>query len=400
MADGINSLMREFGIDKSPIREVMETTMSLKQQGYTDFWDFSIGNPEVPTPPEINESIREILDVYNSVDLHGYTPTDGWEATRRAIADDLNDRFDANADASDLILTAGAAGALTSSIAALTTPGEEVIVLTPYFPEYRLYIQAWSCRCVPVPTIAGTFQIDVDAVRDAIGPRTRMVIVNTPNNPTGAIYSEASLRALGDMLRAEGKRLDKTIYLLSDEPYREIVYDGAKNPWVCGCYENTIMCYSYSKSLSLAGERVGYVYVPKAVHRHDEVLEALHGAQRAVNTITGSLIQRVIERCVKARVPIEEYAARREIIYNGLTEIGYDVVKPEGAFYLWLRALEPDDAAFAERATKERIYMVYSGDFGCPGYERLSYSSVSRERLAESLSAFQNLWDSYGGYTW
>ena len=178
------------------------------------------------------------------------------------------------------------------------------------------------------------------------------------------------------------------------------MYDGAKNPWVCGCYENTIMCYSYSKSLSLAGERVGYVYVPKAVHRHDEVLEALHGAQRAVNTITGSLIQRVIERCVKARVPIEEYAARREIIYNGLTEIGYDVVKPEGAFYLWLRALEPDDAAFAERATKERIYMVYSGDFGCPGYERLSYSSVSRERLAESLSAFQNLWDSYGGYTW
>ena len=301
MADGVDSLMYEFGAGKSAIREVCEKTFALKERGETDFWDFSIGNPSTAAPEAVNQAVRDVMEEFGSLDLHGYSPNNGWESTRAAIADNLNKRFDAGATAGDLILTAGCAGAITATIGALTVPGEDVIVLTPYFPEYRMYIQAWHCRCVEVPTTPETFQIDVDAIEKAITRCTRMVIINTPNNPTGAVYDEASIKALGDLLRRESERLGRTIYLLSDEPYREICYD---------------------------------------------------------------------------------------------------VVRPDGAFYLWVRALEPDDVRFAERAADEqRLYIVNSTDFGCPGWERLSYA-IDDERLQSCLPAFKRLWDTYGGYTW
>ena len=400
MADGVDSLMYEFGAGKSAIREVCEKTFALKEKGETDFWDFSIGNPSTAAPEAVNQAVRDVMEEFGSLDLHGYSPNNGWESTRAAIADNLNKRFDAGATADDLILTAGCAGAITATIGALTVPGEDVIVLTPYFPEYRMYIQAWHCRCVEVPTTPETFQIDVDAIEKAITRCTRMVIINTPNNPTGAVYDEASIKALGDLLRRESERLGRTIYLLSDEPYREICYDGLVNPWVPDCYENTIVAYSYSKSLSLPGERIGYAYVPKSVTNQADVILGILGAQRAVNTIQNSTMQRMIERCVDLTADLSEYDRKRAIIYDGLKAIGYDVVRPDGAFYLWVRALEPDDVRFAERAADEqRLYIVNSTDFGCPGWERLSYA-IDDERLQSCLPAFKRLWDTYGGYTW
>ncbi len=400
MADGVDSLMYEFGAGKSAIREVCEKTFALKERGETDFWDFSIGNPSTAAPEAVNQAVRDVMEEFSSLDLHGYSPNNGWESTRAAITDNLNKRFDAGATADDLILTAGCAGAITATIGALTVPGEDVIVLTPYFPEYRMYIQAWHCRCVEVPTTPETFQIDVDAIEKAITRCTRMVIINTPNNPTGAVYDEASIKALGDLLRRESERLGRTIYLLSDEPYREICYDGLVNPWVPDCYENTIVAYSYSKSLSLPGERIGYAYVPKSVTNQADVILGILGAQRAVNTIQNSTMQRMIERCVDLTADLSEYDRKRAIIYDGLKAIGYDVVRPDGAFYLWVRALEPDDVRFAERAAAEqRLYIVNSTDFGCPGWERLSYA-IDDERLQSCLPAFKRLWDTYGGYTW
>lgn len=400
MADGVDSLMYEFGAGKSAIREVCEKTFALKERGETDFWDFSIGNPSTAAPEAVNQAVRDVMEEFSSLDLHGYSPNNGWESTRAAIADNLNGRFDAGATADDLTLTAGCAGAITATIGALTVPGEDVIVLTPYFPEYRMYIQAWHCRCVEVPTTPETFQIDVDAIERAITRCTRMVIINTPNNPTGSVYDEASVKALGDLLRRESERLGRTIYLLSDEPYREICYDGLVNPWVPDCYENTIVAYSYSKSLSLPGERIGYAYVPKSVTNQTDVIMGILGAQRAVNTIQNSTMQRMIERCVDLTADLSEYDRKRAIIYDGLKAIGYDVVRPDGAFYLWVRALEPDDVHFAERAADEqRLYIVNSTDFGCPGWERLSYA-IDDERLQSCLPAFKRLWDTYGGYTW
>ena len=400
MAAGVDSLMSEFGAGKSAIREVCEKTFALKERGETDFWDFSIGNPSTAAPEAVNQAVRDVMEEFSSLDLHGYSPNNGWESTRAAIADNLNGRFDAGATADDLTLTEGCAGAITATIGALTVPGEDVIVLTPYFPEYRMYIQAWHCRCVEVPTTPETFQIDVDAIERAITRCTRMVIINTPNNPTGAVYDEASVKALGDLLRRESERLGRTIYLLSDEPYREICYDGLVNPWVPDCYENTIVAYSYSKSLSLPGERIGYAYVPKSVTNQADVIMGILGAQRAVNTIQNSTMQRMIERCVDLTADLSEYDRKRAIIYDGLKAIGYDVVRPDGAFYLWVRALEPDDVRFAERAADEqRLYIVNSTDFGCPGWERLSYA-IDDERLQSCLPAFKRLWDTYGGYAW
>ena len=400
MADGVDSLMYEFGAGKSAIREVCEKTFALKERGETDFWDFSIGNPSTAAPEAVNQAVRDVMEEFSSLDLHGYSPNNGWESTRAAIADNLNGRFEAGATADDLTLTAGCAGAITATIGALTVPGEDVIVLTPYFPEYRMYIQAWHCRCVEVPTTPETFQIDVDAIERAITRCTRMVIINTPNNPTGAVYDEAFVMALGDLLRRESERLGRTIYLLSDEPYREICYDGLVNPWVPDCYENTIVAYSYSKSLSLPGERIGYAYVPKSVTNQADVIMGILGAQRAVNTIQNSTMQRMIERCVDLTADLSEYDRKRAIIYDGLKAIGYDVVRPDGAFYLWVRALEPDDVRFAERAADEqRLYIVNSTDFGCPGWERLSYA-IDDERLQSCLPAFKRLWDTYGGYAW
>lgn len=398
MADGIDALMYEFGAGKSAIREMCEKSAKLQEQGVTGIFDFSIGNPHVTVPAAVNDAINDSLAM-PSIDLHGYTPNSGWVSTRQAIAADLNRRFATSYHEDDLILTAGASGALTSAIAALTNPGEEIVVLTPYFPEYRMYTQAWHCKCVEVPTLPGTFQPNVAAIEAAITPCTRIVIVNSPNNPTGAVYTEDVMREMASMLERESERHDKTIYLLSDEPYREITYDGHTNPWMPDIYANTIVCYSYSKSLAIPGERAGYVLVPPSVLNHDRVYDALLGSQRVVNSIMGSLMQRVIEQCASIPAPVEEYRRKRHIIYHGLKRLGYEVVRPDGAFYLWLRCLEPDEGAFCRRASDHGLMLVASDDFGTKGYARLSYC-IEDETLASSIGAFKDLWDEYGGYTW
>ena len=400
MADGVDSRMYDFGAGKSAIRTVFEQTCELRQQGVHDFWDFSIGNPDVPAPPAVDDAIREVLAELDPIDVHGYPPNNGWLTTRQAVAANLNRRFGACARASEIAMTGGCAGAITATIAAVTSAGEDVIVPVPYFAEYRMYIQAWNCRCVEVPTLPRTFQLDLDAIERAIGPTTRMVIVNTPNNPTGAIYTDESLRELGALLRRKSRELGQTIYLLSDEPYREIVYDGRQSSWVADHYENTIVCYSWSKSLSLAGERVGYVWVPSTVRHARRVYDAILGAQRVVNSICNGLFCRVIERCVDLPAPVAAYERKRDALYAGLTRIGYDVVHPDGAFYLWVRALERDDDAFQERAAnEERLFVVGSEDFAARGYFRLSYC-VSDDAIEKSLPAFERLFHSYGGYQW
>ena len=403
MAEGIDSLMYEFGAGKSAIRELFEKSMEFVQQGVTtDIWDFSIGNPTVPAPPEVSEAIEKVLASCSSFELHGYTENNGRLATREAIARDLNKRFGHGSHrygAGDLMLTAGAAGAISATIAALTLPGESAIVLTPYFPEYRMYIQAWHCHCVEVPTTPKTFQPNINAIEAAIEPTTRMVIINTPNNPPGTIYRPEVLEQLADMLRQKEKDLGRVIYLLSDEPYREIVYDGHVNPWVPDYYEDTVVCYSYSKSLSLPGERAGYVLVPPSLTNHDHACEALLGSQRAINTIQNSLMQRVLELCAGVAAPIKEYQRKRRIIYRGLSDIGYDVVRPDGAFYLWIRCLEEDERAFSEKAFEHGLLLVPSDDFGCDSYVRLSYC-CDDDTLSGSLPAFQKLWDDYGSYLW
>lgn len=402
MADGIDSMMYEFGAGKSAIRELFEKSMALQQQGVTDIWDFSIGDPTVPAPAEVRGAIEDTLANLSSHEIHGYTANNGLPSVRRAIARNLNKRFGHESrryDEDDLILTAGAAGALSATIATITNAGEDVIVLAPYFPEYRMYIQAWHCHCIKVDTTPVTFQPDVAAIEQAICPTTRAVIIDTPNNPTGAIYTPDVLVELADMLRQKERELDRTIYLISDEPYREIAYDGHVNPWVPDYYEDTIVCYSYSKSLSLPGERAGYILVPPTVTNHDRLYDGLLGSQRAINTIMGSLVQRVIERCADIPAPIDEYRRKRHIIYHGLSDIGYQVVRPDGAFYLWIRALERDERAFSERAFGHGLLLVPSDDFGSSSYVRLAYC-CDDETLTSSLPAFQALWDDYGGYQW
>ena len=371
MADGVDSRMYDFGAGKSAIRTVFEQTCELRQQGVHDFWDFSIGNPDVPAPPAVDDAIREVLAELDPIDVHGYPPNNGWLTTRQAVAANLNRRFGARARASEIAMTGGCAGAITATIAAVTSAGEDVIVPVPYFAEYRMYIQAWNCRCVEVPTLPRTFQIPTPVGNYA---------------PDWAIaFEEGSVRH---------------VFLLSDEPYREIVYDGRQSSWVADHYENTIVCYSWSKSLSLAGERVGYVWVPSTVRHARRVYDAILGAQRVVNSICNGLFCRVIERCVDLPAPVAAYERKRDALYAGLTRIGYDVVHPDGAFYLWVRALERDDDAFQERAAnEERLFVVGSEDFAARGYFRLSYC-VSDDAIEKSLPAFERLFRSYGGYQW
>ena len=394
MADGVDSLMYDLGAGKSAIREVFEQTMELKQQGVTDFWDYSIGNPNVPVAPQVTEAIREALEEYESVDLHGYPPNNGYLTTRQTVAANLNRRFDAHARAGEIAMTAGCAGAITSTIAATTRAGEEVIIPTPYYAEYRMWVQAWHCNVVEVPTEPETFQLDLDAIEEAINPKTRMVIINTPNNPVGAVYTRESLQALAAMLREREEALGRPLYLISDEPYREITY-GAEVPWVPAIYDRTIVCYSYSKSLSLPGERIGWVLVPNTNPDHDKLVLAVAGAGRKLGFVCApAIFQRVVIDCIDEPSDVEAYAENRRALTEGLSALGYEFVEPQGAFYLWVKALEPDANAFFERAKSFELLPVPSDSFGCPGWVRVGYC-VAHETIVNSMPAWKKLAESY-----
>ena len=363
--------------------------------GADKVFDFSIGNPSVPAPPAVHEAMRDLLDKGDSVELHGYTAAPGLMSFRQAIADDLNARYDAKVRADMIYVTCGAAAGLSICTHGLLNPGDKAMTFAPFFSEYRVYAEAAGADFVVIPPAEG-LQPDFDALESLLDEKCRMLIINTPNNPSGVILSAESLTRLGEILRAAEARFGQPIYLVSDEPYRELVYDGRPVPCVLHYYDDTIICYSYSKSLSLPGERVGYLAVGSAMRERERVFAALSGGARGMGFINApSMMQRVVEACIGQTSDISVYKKNRDLLYNGLTELGFDCVYPDGAFYLFMRAPEPDAIAFSERAKKYELLLVPSDDFGMGGYVRLAYC-VSSDMIRRSLPAFAQLAKEYG----
>ena len=363
----INETMYGYGASKSSIREIAAYGAARKAQiGAENVFDFSLGNPSVPAPAEVAASLKASAEL-PPAQVHGYTPANGLPACREAVA-----------------------ASLTITLHAVTNPGDEVIVIAPYFPEYRVWIETCDCTCVEVMADASTFQIDADAVAAAVTERTAAVIIDSPNNPVGTVYTRETLEKLAAALERRGQETGHPIYLISDEPYREITY-GAEVPWVPAIYERTIVCYSYSKSLSLPGERIGWVLVPPTNPEHDRLVPTVAGAGRTLGFVCApAIFQRVLIDCVDVPSDIDAYARNREALTRGLAEAGYEYIEPAGAFYLWVKALEPDASAFFERAKAHELLPVPSDSFGCPGWVRVGYC-VSYETIVNSMPAWQAL---------
>ena len=390
----INQKSYDYGAAKSSIREIAAYGAARKAQiGAQNVFDFSLGNPSVPAPDAVRASIVRNAALPAS-QLHGYTPAAGLPAARQAVADSLNRRFQTSYEPGDLYLTCGAAAAISITLHAIVNPGDEVIVIAPYFPEYRVWIETAGATCVEVMADATTFQVDTAAVDAAITPNTKAVIIDSPNNPVGAVYTRETLLSLASVLSGRGEELGHPIYLVSDEPYREITY-GADVPWVPAIYDRTIVCYSYSKSLSLPGERIGWALVPNTNPDHDELVLAIAGAGRKLGFVCApALFQRVLIDCVDEPTNVEAYARNREALAGGLRKLGYTCIEPEGAFYLWVKSLEPDAEAFFRRARDLELLPVPSNSFGCEGWVRLGYC-VSYETIVGSMPAWQKLAESY-----
>ena len=391
----INQKSHAYGASKSSIREIAAYGAACKAQiGAENVFDFSLGNPSVPAPDCVRASIEASIAL-PPAQVHGYTPASGLPWVRERLADSLCRRFgDDAATAADLYLTCGAAASISISLHAVTNPGDEVIVIAPYFPEYRVWIETCGATCVEVMADPDTFQVDVAAVAAAVTERTKAIIVNSPNNPVGTVYSRQNLEALAETLREREAALGTQIYLIADEPYREITF-GAEVPWIPAIYDRTIVCYSYSKSLSLPGERIGWVLVPPTNPDHDDLVFAVAGAGRSLGFVCApALFQRVLADCVDAPCDVEAYAANREALTRGLSELGYEYIEPQGAFYLWVKALEPDANAFFERARAHELLPVPSDSFGCTGWVRVGYC-VSLDTIVNSMPAWAALAQEY-----
>lgn len=390
----INETMYARGAESSIIREIFSYGLERKAQiGADKVFDYSLGNPSVPAPAAVRASIECSLAL-PSDELHGYTPAPGLPEVRRAVAESLNRRFGTSYGMGDVFMTVGAAASVSMCVHALANPGEEVIVIAPYFPEYAVWIEKAGAVCVEVLADQTTFQIDPAAVAAAITPRTAAIIIDSPNNPTGAVYTRETLESLAAVLEEASAGREQPIFLISDEPYREIVY-GAEVPWVPSIYEDTVVCYSYSKSLSLPGERVGWVLVPNTCPLAARVMPAVAGAARTLGFVCApSLFQRVVADCVDEPSDVEAYAPNRELLTSALSDYGYTYVEPDGAFYLWVKALEPDAGAFCERARAHELLAVPSDSFGVPGWFRLGYC-IDREVIERSLPAWKLLAEEY-----
>ena len=386
----MNEQSYAYGASKSSIRELAAYAAGRKAQiGAENVFDFSLGNPSIPAPDEVRMAITRALTL-PATQLHSYTPAAGLPEVRAAIAASLCRRFgEGAATAGDLYLACGAAACLSICLNALLKGGDEVIVLAPYFPEYRVWIETAGGVCVEVPADEKTSQPDVAAIAAAITPRTRAIIVNSPNNPTGAVYGEEVLAQLAAVLAPHG------ITLIADEPYRELVYGGAVVPWIPAIYNRTLVCYSYSKSLSLPGERIGWVLVPPAFPQHDRMFAAVAGAGRKLGFVCApALFQRVIAECVDVPANVAAYRENRDALCAILDECGFEYIKPDGAFYLWIRALEPDAEAFSERAKALELMLVASNSFGVGGWVRAG-TCVSRDTIDRSAPAWAALAASY-----
>ncbi len=392
----INETSYQFGAQPSAIRELFAYGQARKAQiGQDKVYDYSLGNPSVPSPPSVSATLKELADL-PAQQLHGYTAAQGLASTRTAIANNLNKRFGTSYSADNLYMTMGAAASLDASIGAITNRGDEVIVIAPYFPEYATWIAHAGAKCVEVLARESDFQIDVDAVEKAITPKTSAVIINTPNNPVGVVYSRQNLCDFAQMLDRKSKELGHSIFIISDEPYREIFFDSSNEPcWIPDIYANTLVCYSWSKSLSMPGERIGYVLVPDSVEDSKRVYAAVCGAGRAFGYVCApALFQMVIERCVDEPVNVEAYRKNRELLCEILDEIGFEYIDPQGAFYLWMKSLEPDAQAFSDNAKKHELLLVPSDSFGCKGWVRLGYC-VSSDVISNSKDALRALMADY-----
>ena len=391
----INEKMRALGAKRSVIRELFEYGKIRKAEiGEENVYDFSLGNPSVASPDEVNEALVSLIDRENPVRLHGYTSAQGDLTVRSAIADYINKTYGESVTADCLYMSVGAAAALTSSLTALVSPGEEVIVPAPYFPEYKVFIE----RCGGVireVSCDESLQPDISAIEAAINEKTAAIIINSPNNPTGAVYSKENITALTGMLKENEKKLGHPIYLISDEPYRELVYDGVEPPYLTKYYDNTIVCYSFSKSLSIPGERIGYILVCPRCENFTAVYQAVCGAGRALGFVCApSLLQKLIPLCLGKTSDISIYDRNRRLLIEKLSEYGFEMIKPQGAFYLFIKSPSGDANEFCERAKKHEILIVPSDDFGCPGYARLAYC-VTTEQIERALPAFEALAKSY-----
>ena len=387
----INELMYQRGAESSEIREIFSYGLERKAAvGPENVFDFSLGNPSIPAPAAVRASIEHSLATVAPEDLHGYTPAPGLPEARAAVAGSLNRRFGTSYTASDVFMTVGAAASVSCTLHALCNPGDEVIVIAPYFPEYAVWIEKAGAQIVEVLADSTTFQIDVEAVAAAITPRTAAVIIDSPNNPTGAVYTRANLEALAAVLRQASEGRDEPVFLISDEPYREITY-GAEVPWVPAIYADTVVCYSYSKSLSLPGERVGWVLVPGNMALASRVMPAVAGAARTLGFVCApAIFQRVVVDCIDEPSDVAAYARNREVLTAALSEYGYTYVEPDGAFYLWVKAPGGDARAFCERAKAYELLPVPSDSFGVEGWMRLGYC-VSLATIEGSLPAWKAL---------
>lgn len=375
--------------NNSAIRAMFEEGKRLAGiYGAENVYDFSLGNPNVPAPAAVKKAIIDILNEEESTFVHGYMSNAGYEDVRTAIAESLNKRFGTAFHLGNIIMTVGAASGLNIVLKTLLNPEDEVITFAPYFVEYGSYVRNYDGVLTAIAPDTETFQPDLAAFEEKINKKTKAVIINSPNNPTGVVYSEETITRMGEILRKKSKEVGHGIVLISDEPYRELAYDGVFVPYVTKYYENSIVCYSYSKSLSLPGERIGYVVIPDELEDSREVIQAAVIANRVIGSVNApSLMQRVIKRCLDEKVNVEAYDKNRNLLYNSLTEYGFSCIKPEGAFYLFVKSPIADEKEFCEICKNHHVLVVPGSSFACSGYVRISYC-VSYEQIERSLPAF------------
>lgn len=392
IADSMVSLVK----NSSVIRAMFEEGNRLaKLYGAENVYDFSLGNPNVPAPAEVNEAVKDIVDNEESTFIHGYMSNAGYEDVRQTIAESLNRRFGTHFNHTNIVMTVGAAGGLNTIFKTLLNPGEEVMTFAPFFGEYRNYVSNFGGKLVVVSPNTVDFQPKLDEFEAKITPKTRAVIVNNPNNPTGVVYSEETIKKLAAIMEAKQKEYGTEIFLISDEPYRELAYDGVEVPYLTKYYDNTIVGYSFSKSLSLPGERIGYLVIPDEVADSEDLLSAANVATRILGFVNApTLQQKVVEKCLDAKTDLSFYNRNREDLYNGLKECGFECIKPQGAFYLFVKSPVADEKEFCNAGKRYNILMVPGSSFACPGYVRLAYC-VSHETIVNSLPKFKELAKEY-----
>lgn len=392
----LNERMVGLGTQRSVIRELFEYgKMRAAEVGAENVFDFSIGNPSVPSPEIVNQTAKKLIDEIDPVVLHGYTSAQGDAGVRQMLIDSINKRFVVNYNKDNLYMTVGAAAALCCCLNGLCNPGDEVIVFAPFFPEYKVFIEGAGAICKIIPADIEGFQIDFEALEATLSEKTKAVIVNSPNNPSGVVYSEETIKKLAEVLKTASQKRGEPIYLIADEPYREIAFSGVDVPYLPKYYDDAIVCYSWSKSLSLPGERMGYVLVPDQVTDSKLVYAAVAGAGRSLGYVNApGLFQRVCAMCANETADISVYETNKNLLMQSLTEMGYTIVEPGGTFYMFPRTLEKDDIAFCEAAKKHDLLIVPGTGFGCPSHMRISYC-VSTERIEKSLSAFEALAKEY-----